>query len=74
MVRATVYVTSVHKYALYVNGTLVGKGPAYAFPQFQFYNAYDITGLVTHGTTNLFAIFNHWFGGGSGGRPVRAAC
>ena len=25
--RATVYVTGVHKYALYVNGTLVGKGP-----------------------------------------------
>ncbi len=67
--RATVYVTSVHKYALYVNGTLVGTGPAYAFPQFQFYNAYDITGLVTPGATNLFAIFNHWFGGGSG-RPT----
>jgi alpha-L-rhamnosidase len=64
--RATAYVTSVHKYALYVNGTLVGKGPAYAFPQYQFYNAFDITGLVTNGTTNLFAIFNHYFGGGSG--------
>ncbi len=64
--RATVYVTSVHKYALYFNGTLVGKGPAYAFPQFQFYNAYDITGLVLPGMSNLFAIFNHWFGGGSG--------
>jgi alpha-L-rhamnosidase len=69
--RATVFVTSVHKYALYVNGTLVGKGPAYAFPQFQFYNACDITSLVTPGTTNLFAIFNHWFGGGSG-RPTSA--
>ena len=67
--RATVYVTSVHKYALYVNGTLVGTGPAYAFPQYQFYNAYDITGLVTPGATNLFAMFNHWFGGGSG-RPT----
>jgi len=67
--RATVYVTSVHKYALYVNGALVGKGPAYAFPQFQYYNAYDITTLVKPGTTNLFAIFNHWFGGGSGRPP-----
>jgi alpha-L-rhamnosidase len=71
VVRATVYVTSVHKYALYVNGTLVGKGPAYAFPQFQFYNAYDITGLVRPGASNQFAIFNHWFGGGSG-RAVSA--
>ena len=67
--RATVYVTSVHKYALYVNGTLVGKGPAYAFPQFQFYNAYDITALVKPAATNLFAMFNHWFGGGSGRPP-----
>ena len=64
--RATVYVTSVQKYALYVNGTLVGKGPIYAFPQFQFYNAYDITGLITPGVSNVFAMFNHWFGGGSG--------
>jgi alpha-L-rhamnosidase len=69
--RATVYVTSVHKYALYVNGTLVGKGPAYAFPQFQYYNAYDITTLVKPGAANLFAIFNHWFGSGSG-RPLSA--
>ena len=64
--RATAYITSVHKYALYVNGTLVGKGPAYAFPQYQFYNAWDITALVKPGTSNLFAIFNHYFGGGSG--------
>jgi alpha-L-rhamnosidase len=69
--RATVYVTSVHKYALYVNGMLVGKGPAYAFPQFQYYNAYDITALLKPGESNLFAIFNHWFGGGSG-RPASA--
>jgi alpha-L-rhamnosidase len=64
--RATVYVSSVQKYALYVNGTLVGKGPIYAFPMFQFYNAYDITGLVAPGVANQFAMFNHWFGGGSG--------
>ena len=67
--RATVYVTSVHKYALYVNGALVGKGPAYAFPAFQFYNAYDITALVKPGAANQFAMFNHWFGGGSGRPP-----
>jgi chromosome partitioning protein len=36
------------------------------------YNAYDITSLVTPGATNLFAMFNHWFGGGSG-RPARSA-
>jgi alpha-L-rhamnosidase len=67
--RATVYVTSVHKYALYLNGVLVGKGPAYHYPQYQYYNAYDITGQVTANASNLFAIFNHWFGGGQG-RPT----
>jgi alpha-L-rhamnosidase len=69
--RATAYVSSVHQYALYVNGTLVGKGPAYHYPQYQYYNGYDITRLVTSNTTNLFAIFNHWFGGGQG-RPTSA--
>lgn len=63
--RATVYVTSVHKYELFVNGQLVGKGPAYQYPQFQYYNGFDITALVKPGA-NLFAVFNHWFGGGQG--------
>lgn len=67
--RATAYITSAHKYALYVNGTLVGKGPAYHYPQYQYYNAYDITSLVNAGSTNQFAVFNHWFGGGQG-RPA----
>lgn len=64
--RATVFIATVHKYALYVNGTLVGKGPAYQYAQYQYYNAYDITALIAPGTSNLFAIFNHWFGGGQG--------
>ena len=68
--RATVYITSVHKYELYVNGELVGKGPAYHHPQYQYYNGFDITPVVKSGT-NQFAIFNHWFGGGQG-RPKSA--
>ncbi len=67
--RATVYISGTHKYALYVNGDLVGKGPAYHYPQYQYYNAYDITSLLKSGESNLFAIFNHWFGGGQG-RPA----
>lgn len=69
--RATVYVTSVHKYELYLNGELVGKGPAYHYPQYQYYNAYDISDLMTAGVANQFALFNHWFGGGQG-RAVSA--
>ncbi|MCB1129732.1 MAG: family 78 glycoside hydrolase catalytic domain [Verrucomicrobiae bacterium] len=67
--RATVYVSSAHKYALYLNETLVGKGPAYHYPEHQYYNAYDITGLVEANAVNQFALFNHWFGGGQG-RPA----
>ena len=67
--RAAVYISGVHKYALYINGALVGKGPAYHYPQYQYYNAYDITTLVRAGAANQFAIFNHWFGGGQGRPP-----
>jgi alpha-L-rhamnosidase len=63
--RATVYITSVHKYELFVNGQLIGKGPAYHYPQFQYYNGFDITAQVKPGA-NLFAVLNHWFGGGQG--------
>ena len=63
--RATVFITSVHKYELFVNGQLIGKGPAYQYPQYQYYNGFDITSVVKPGK-NLFAVFNHWFGGGQG--------
>lgn len=63
--RAMVYITSVHKYELYLNGQLVGKGPAFQYPQYQYYNGFDVTRQVKAGA-NLFAVFNHWFGGGQG--------
>ena len=64
--RATVYISAVHKYALYLNGALVGKGPAYHYPQYQYYNAFDITAQLKSGAPNQFAVFTHWFGGGQG--------
>ncbi len=64
--RATVYVTACHEYALYVNGELIGKGPAFHYPQFQYYNAYDITSVVTAAGENAFACLTHWYGGGQG--------
>jgi alpha-L-rhamnosidase len=63
--RATVYVTSVHRYELFVNGRFVGRGVAYQYPQFQYFNGFDITPLIRPGA-NLFALFNRWFGGGQG--------
>ncbi|BCX47915.1 hypothetical protein HAHE_18230 [Haloferula helveola] len=67
--RATVYIAAAHKYALYCNGTLIGKGPSYHHPQYQYYNAFDISSEVLADAVNQFAIFTHWFGGGQG-RPA----
>ncbi len=67
--RAIVYVTATHKYDLYLNGKLVGKGPAYHYPQYHYYNAYDITSEVEADAENAFACLTHWFGGGQG-RPT----
>ncbi len=69
--RATVFVTAVHKYVLYLNGRWIGGGPSYHYPHHQYYNAYDITDLVLPGAPNVFAVLTHWFGGGQG-RPASA--
>ncbi|MBN1361248.1 MAG: family 78 glycoside hydrolase catalytic domain [Sedimentisphaerales bacterium] len=64
--RATAYVTACHEYELYLNGRRVGKGPAFHYPQFHYYNAYDITSALTAGADNVFACLTHWYGGGQG--------
>jgi alpha-L-rhamnosidase len=69
--RATVYVTAVHDYELYLNGNLIGKGPAYHYPQYQYYNAFDITSALSSNTDQIFACLTHWYGGGQG-RPTSA--
>ena len=68
--RATVYVTAVHDFELFLNGNLVGKGPGYHYPQYQYYNSFDITKLM-QANDNLFACHTHWYGGGQG-RPKSA--
>lgn len=67
--RATVYISSAHKYNLFVNGKFVAQGPAFHHPQYQYYNGHDITSLVSSGSENVFAIFNRWWGGGQGRAP-----
>ena len=67
--QAILYVTAVHKYELYINGHFLGSGPAYHYPQYQYYNAYDISHSLAPGAENLLALFAHWFGGGQG-RPA----
>ncbi len=67
--RAIVYVSAVHDYELYLNGNLIGKGQAYHYPQYQYYNAFDITGELLSNTQHTFACITHWYGGGQG-RPA----
>ena len=72
--RAKVYVTGHNDYMLYLNGQLLGRGPARCNPfLYGQYNAYDITQLLKSGT-NVFAAMGHWVGNwvnaGINARPV----
>ncbi|HEY1684569.1 MAG TPA: family 78 glycoside hydrolase catalytic domain [Tepidisphaeraceae bacterium] len=59
---AKVYVTAHNDYILYLNGQLLGRGPARCDPYYYGqYNAYDITHLVKPGA-NVFAAIGHWQG------------
>ncbi|MXN90828.1 family 78 glycoside hydrolase catalytic domain [Flavobacterium sp. Sd200] len=62
--RATVYLTAFHNYELFIDGKLIGKGPGYHYPQYAYYNAYDVTSAVKAQST--FAAMTHWYGGGQG--------
>ncbi len=64
--RAIVYVTAGHNYELYINGNLIGKGLAYHYPQYHYYNAYDVGSALTSNADNVIACLTHWFGGGQG--------
>lgn len=67
--RAIVYISAVHTYHLYVNGSFIGTGPSFHYPQYQYYIGYDVTGNLTANTDNAFAVLYHWYGAGQG-RPA----
>jgi alpha-L-rhamnosidase len=71
---AKVYVTAHNDYLLYLNGKLLGRGPARCNPYlYGQYNAYDITQRLKSGT-NLFAALGHWQGNwGNAGINARPA-
>jgi alpha-L-rhamnosidase len=59
---AKVYVSAHNDYILWLNGELLGRGPARSDPyHYGQYNGYDITALV-HAGTNVFAAIGHWQG------------
>jgi len=59
---AKVYVSAHNDYIVWLNGDLLGRGPARSDPyHYGQYNGYDITALV-HTGTNVFAAIGHWQG------------
>lgn len=63
--RAIAYVSADEYYKLYINGKLVGQGPALCFAEFQYYNTLDITDYLSAGKPN--AIAAHVIYSGMGG-------
>ena len=68
IVRARAYVSADQQYELYVNGSMVAKGEAYAFPDSQYYETTNITRFLRAGKANAFGIIYNWQGPGKG-RP-----
>jgi len=64
--RAIVYVAACHNYELYLNGKLVSKGSSNHYPQYAYYNAFDVTAGIKPGAINNLAALTHWYGGGQG--------
>lgn len=66
ILRAIVYITACHSYELYVNGKFIGKGSNNHYPQYSYYNAWDISSALISNSRNTIACLTHWFGGGQG--------
>ncbi|MGY5354180.1 family 78 glycoside hydrolase catalytic domain [Wenyingzhuangia sp. IMCC45467] len=64
--KAITYLSASHSYELYVNGKLAGKGYNHHYPQYTYYQAWDITSLVKNNTDNVIACLTHWYEGGQG--------
>ena len=66
IVRARAYVSADQLYELYVNGSMVGKGQAYQFPDAHYYETWDVTHLLRPGRPNAFGILYTWQGPAKG--------
>jgi alpha-L-rhamnosidase len=68
---AVAYLSGDQEVELRVNGKTAGRGPAYNYPDQQFYLGLDVTPLLAAGTTNTLALVYH-YGGLQKGRPAGA--
>ena len=58
--RAVAHVTADSRYRLWVNGTLVGFGPARCDPRHQYYDTYDIRRALRPGQNAIAALVHHY--------------
>jgi alpha-L-rhamnosidase len=68
VVRARVYVTASHQYALHLNGEVIDRGPAFSYPDDAFYRTVDVTEKLRAGEPATIGALYHWYGSGQG-RP-----
>jgi alpha-L-rhamnosidase len=59
--RASINITADGHYALFVNGTRLGRGPVRCNPLYQRYDSYDLTQHLTIGR-NVLAVLVHTYG------------
>ena len=69
VVRARAFVTASHRYELAIDGAPVGHGPAFAYPDYQLYQTWDVTKAVTDSQEHVVALTARWYGAGQG-RPA----
>jgi alpha-L-rhamnosidase len=68
ILRARAYVSAAHRHEFYLNGQLIGKGPNFAYPEYQYYQTFDLQPFLQTGAENVFGLLCHWYGSGQG-RP-----
>lgn len=61
IIRARAYVSGDQQYEMYLNGTRVGKGEAYSFPDSQYYETLDVTHAL-HAGSNAVGLLYNWQG------------
>ncbi|TYC21378.1 Bacterial alpha-L-rhamnosidase [Micromonospora sp. MP36] len=71
VVRARAYTAADHTYELYLNGIRADRGTSFGYPGEDYYQAADVTDLVTAGEPLAIGVRYHWYGSGQG-RPAGA--
>ena len=69
VLRARAYFSAFHQAELRLNGKIVDRGPAFAYPGEGYYQAVDIGPFVVPGSALAIGVISHWYGPGQG-RPA----